>query len=321
MSAAACLLLYSFATAVLAPRLLVRLTHAGVAPRLGVAAWLAAIGSVVGSWAVAAGFLAGELLRAGTLSRQALLSTCFAQLRAVAAGNYGTFGQFGLLTLAGFAAVTVAALLARLGRSLLRARAATHEHARMARLAGAHDATLDAVVLDVPERAAYCVAGRPHTIVLTRGALATLDDPHLNAVLAHERAHLTGRHHLLLALTRGLAAILPRIELFTTGAAEVARLLEMCADDAAARTHGRRTVLQAILTLSGAVPVPPGALGASGVGVLARAQRLAAPPEPARRWRVRLLLGATAVLVTIGPLVAGGLAATGFALCGATVPG
>lgn len=321
MSAAACLLFYSLATTVFAPRLLVRLTHAGVAPRLGVAAWLAAIGSVVGSWVAAAGFLAGELARDWALPRQTILSSCLAQLRAVAAGDYGTFSQFGLLTLVGFAAVTVAALLARLGRSLVRARATTHEHARMARLAGAHDTTLDAIVLDLPERAAYCVAGRPHTIVLTRGALATLDDPHLDAVLAHERAHLTGRHHLLLALTRGLAAILPRIELFTAGAAEVAPLLEMCADDAAARTHGRRTVLQAILALSGAVPMPPRALGASGVGVLARAQRLATPPEPARRWRVRLLLGATAVLVTIGPLLAGGLATTGFALCGGTMAG
>jgi beta-lactamase regulating signal transducer with metallopeptidase domain len=316
MSVAACLLLYSFAVAVLAPRLLVRLTHAGVAPRLGVAAWLAAIGTVVGSWVVAAGFLVGELVRDWSQPGQTILSTCFAQLRAVATGRYGVGVQIGLLALAGFAAVAVGLLVTRLGQSLLRARATTHEHARMARLAGRHDATLDAVVLDVPERAAYCVAGRPHTIVLTRGALAALDDRHLDAVLSHERAHLAGHHHLLLALSRGLAAILRRIELFTTGATEIARLLEMCADDAAARTHGRRTVLHALVALADAAPVPTGALGANSVGVLARAERLAAPPEPARRWRVRLLLGTTAALVTVGPLLAGGLAATGLALCG-----
>lgn len=316
MSIAACLLLYSFAAAVLAPRLLVRLTHAGAAPRLGAVAWLAAIGSVVGSWATAAVFLAAELARDWAQPRQTVLRTCFAQLRAVATGRYGTIVQIGLLALAGFAAVAVAVLLGRLGRSLLRARARTHEHARMARLAGAHDAALGAVVLEVPERAAYCVAGRPHTIVVTRGALAALDERHVDAVLAHERAHLTGRHHLLLALTRGLAAILPTIELFTTGAAEVARLLEMCADDAAARAHGRRTVLQALVALAGAAPVPAGALGASSVGVLARAERLAAPAEPFRRLRVRLLLGVTAALVTVGPVLAGGLAATGLALCG-----
>lgn len=316
MSVAACLLLYSFAAAVLVPRLLVRLTHAGAAPRLGVAAWLAAIGSVASSWAVATGFLAAELVRDWTQPRQTVLSTCFAQLRAAATGRYGTIVQIGLLVLAGFTALAVAVLLGRLGRSLRRARAHTHQHARMARLAGAHDPALGAVVLDVPERAAYCVAGRPHTIVVTRGALAALDDRHLHAVLSHERAHLTGRHHLVLAITRGLAAILPRIGLFTRGAAEVARLLEMCADDAAARTHGRRTVLRALLTLAGAAPVPAGALGASSVGVLARAERLAAPPKPARRLRVRLLLSATAAVVTVGPLLVGGLTATGLALCG-----
>ena len=316
MSVASCLLLYSFVVTVLAPRLLVRLTHAGAAPRLGVVAWLAAIGSVVGSWAVAAGLLAAELVRDGSQPRQTILSSCFGQLRAVATGRYGALIQLGLLTIAAFAAVAAAVLMARLGRSLLRARDTTHQHARMARLTGAHDAVLDAVVLEVPEPAAYCVTGRPHAIVLTRGAMAALDTRHLHAVLSHEHAHLAGRHHLLLALTRALATILPRIELVTTGAAEVARLLEMCADDAAARTHGRRTVLQALLALSGAAPVPAGALGASGVGVLARAERLATPPEPARRLRVRLLLGATAALVTVGPVVAGGLAAAGLAVCG-----
>src|SRR5260370_1178978 len=100
-------------------------------------------------------------------------------------------------------------------------------HARMARLVGRRVLGRDAVVLDAPERVAYCVAGRPHTIVVTSAALAALDERHLDAVLAHERAHLVGRHHLLLALTRSLAAILPTVALFRTGAAEVARLLEM----------------------------------------------------------------------------------------------
>jgi Zn-dependent protease with chaperone function len=316
MSVASCLLVFSFAVAVLAPRPLVRLTHAGVAPRLGVAAWLAAIGSVVASWAVAAVFLAGDLIRDWNQSGQSLVSACFAQLRAVATGRYGLAIQIGLLVLTAFAAAAVAVLAWRLGRSLLRARASTHEHAQMARIAGRHVAGLDAVVLDAPERAAYCVAGRPHTIVVTSAALAALDEPHLGAVLSHERAHLAGRHHLLLALTRGLATILPRIALFTTGAAEVARLLEMCADDAAARTHGSRTVLGALLALSGAAPIPAGALGATGVGVLARAERLAAPPEPAQRLRVRVLLGAVAVVVVVGPVLTGLLAATGLAMCG-----
>jgi len=316
MSVASCLLLYSFAVVVLGPRLLTRLTHAGVAPRLGLAAWLAVIGSVVGSWVTAAAFLLAELIGDWNQPGRTVIDTCFAALGAVASGRAGLALQIGLLTLTAFAGVAVAMLVWRLGRSLVRARARTHEHARMARLAGRHVDGLDAVVLDAPERAAYCVAGRPHAIVVTSAAVAALDDRHLGAVLAHERAHLAGRHHLLLAVTRGLATILPRIDLFTTGAAEVARLLEMCADDAAARSHGSRTVLAALLALSGAAPLPVGALGATGVGVLARAERLAAPARPADRVRTRLLLTVVAVLVTVGPVLTGALAATGLAFCG-----
>ncbi|MFI7676325.1 M56 family metallopeptidase [Actinophytocola sp. NPDC049390] len=315
MSVAACLLLYSFAVVVLGPGLLTRLARTGVAPRLGVTVWLVAIGSVVASWAVAAGFLAGELVRDWTQPGDTVVSACFAMLQQGTLGRYGVLVQIGLLVLAALAAAALGRLAWRLARSLLRARASTHEHARMARLAGRHVAGLEAVVLDAPERAAYCVAGRPHTIVVTSAALDALNEPHLDAVLCHERAHLAGRHHLILAVVRGMAAILPRIELFTTGAAEVARLLEMCADDAAARTHGSRTLLGALLALSDAAPIPRGALGATGVGVLTRAQRLAAPPGPVDRMRARLLLTALSALLVVGPLVTVLLTAAGFAMC------
>jgi len=314
MSAAACLLLYSFTVAVLGPRLLTRLTHAGVAPRLGVAAWLAAIGSVLASWAAAAGFLLAELLRDWNKPGQ-VISSCFAAWRSLAAGRSGVLVQSGLLTLTLLAAGALAILIARLAQSLVHTRARTQEHARMARLVGRPMSGQDTVVLEAPERLAYCVAGRPDTIVITSAALDALDEPHLSAVLTHERAHLTGRHHLLLAFTRGLAMILPRVELFTTGASEIARLLEMWADDTAARAHGPRTVLGALLALSGAATVPAGALGATGTSVLARAERFAVPPGPAHQWRMTLLLTAVAVVLLAGPLVTGLLAATGLTWC------
>jgi Zn-dependent protease with chaperone function len=315
MSIGSCLLLYSFTVAVFGPPLLRRFTHAGVAPRLGVAAWLTAMGSVVASWMAAAAFLADEVVRDANQPGRTVLSTCFAVLDQAAAGRDGVLPQVGLVLLATLAATAVARLAWHLGRSLLRARAATRRHARMARLVGRRVPGRDAVVLDASERAAYCVAGRPHTIVITSAALAALDERHLDAVLAHERAHLVGRHHLLLALTRSLAAILPTVALFATGAVEVARLLEMCADDAAARAHGSATLLDALLSLCGVAAIPTGALGATGVGVLARAQRLAAPPEPGRQWRLRLLLGMAATVLLAGPVVTGVLAAAGLSWC------
>ncbi|SFB62667.1 Zn-dependent protease with chaperone function [Amycolatopsis marina] len=314
MSIAACLLLYSFAVVVLGPRLLTRWTRAGVAPRLGITAWLVAIASVLASWAAAAVFLTVELIHHWNQPGQ-ILSTCFAVLQVVATGGAGIILQLGLFVLTALATAAATVLAVRLARSLARARSRTHDHARMARVVGRRMPGSDAIVLDAPERLAYCVAGRPHTIVVTSGALDVLDDTHLRAVLAHERAHLTGRHHLLLATTRGLTAALPRVALFTAGATEIARLLEMCADDAAARSHGPQTVLGALLTLSGVASLPAGALGATGVGVVARAERLVEPAGFTQRMRSRLLLAAAATLLAVGPLLTGVLAAAGIAFC------
>jgi Zn-dependent protease with chaperone function len=313
MSVAICLLVYSLAVIVLTPRLLIGMTRRGIAPGLGVAVWLTGIGSVVVSWAGATAFLAADLARDWDRPGE-LLSTCFGVLRSIATGDAGLFVQIGLFTLAGLAVLAGAVLAARLARCLTRTRARTYEHARMARLAGRYVPDLDAVVLDAADRVAYCVAGRPHTVVVSRGAVEALDKRHLAAVLAHERAHLTGHHHLLLALTRGFATGLPYVALFTACAAEVPRLLEMCADDAAARGHGSRTLLGALLTLSGAA-VPAGALGASGSGVLARAERLADPPHPAQRVRAQLQLSTVAVALAIGPAVTAVFAVSGLMLC------
>ncbi|MBF6422821.1 M56 family metallopeptidase [Nocardia farcinica] len=315
MSIAVCLLLYGFTVAVLAPRVLYRFTRGGAAPRLGLAAWLSAIVSVSASAAFAVvAFVADGVRDLTSPGGPGILDECFLQLHDAATGRYGGIVQAGILALTGAAAAAGSVLAYKLIRTLLRARSTTHEHSRMARIAGRHHAGLDAVVIDVDEPAAYCVAGRPSTIVVTEGIIATLDDRHLLAVLAHERAHLTGRHHLFLALTRGLVSVFPRITLFRTAAIEVARLVEMCADDAAARTHGHRTVLEALIALSRGRE-HAGALSAVGVGVDARITRLAAPLESGQRVHARLRLGAATALVTIGPLVAALLAAGGIAVC------
>ncbi|WP_068163717.1 M56 family metallopeptidase [Rhodococcus phenolicus] len=316
MNVATCLLLYSFVVAVLAPPLLVRLTHRGVAPRLGVTAWMAALGSVVLSWVAAGAFVAAELVLTGAQPGRALLGSCFATLRDGVSGRAGIAVQAGIVLLSVLTILAVFLVAGRLCRRLLRMRSSTHGHARMTRIVGRRVAGVDAVVLDAPERAAYCVAGRPNAIVVTSAALDALDRPQLDAVLTHERAHLTGGHLPLLALLRGLAASLPRMALFTLAETEVARLLEMCADDCAARTHGSRTVLTGLIALSGGAPLPAGAVGATSIAVLDRAQRLASPSRPTDRARTRALLTAATALIATGPLVTGLLAASGVMLCG-----
>jgi Zn-dependent protease with chaperone function len=170
-----------------------------------------------------------------------------------------------------------------------------------------------AVVLDAPQPAADCVPGRPAAIVLTSGALAVLDRAQLGAVLAHERAHLAGRHHLLISLSRGLAASFPGVPVFTRGPAEVARLAELCADDAAARRSGRPVLVAALLAMGTGTAVPAPALAVTSGAVTTRVHRLLDPPRRGRRARyglalvaVMLLLAALSGLVIVfaGPLAA-----------------
>jgi Peptidase family M48 len=174
---------------------------------------------------------------------------------------------------------------------------------------GAGDAGAgDAVVLDAAQPVAYCLPGRPATIVVSSGALALLDTAQLNAVLAHERAHLAGRHHLLTALTRGLAVTFPGVPLFTRGPAEVARLAEMRADDAAVRHSGRGTLVAALLAMGTGTAVPAAALGtaalgATGLATTARVQRLLEPPRRSCLARYGAALASVMVLLALASIL------------------
>jgi hypothetical protein len=169
----------------------------------------------------------------------------------------------------------------------------------------------------IQDKAARALALRCWSQALSSVCQPPLDMPGpVNANTTDSRPMATINRPLAALPSAGLATILPRVELVTLGAAQIARLLEMCADDAAARTHGPATVLGALLALSGAAPIPSGALGATGVGVLARATRLATPPRPAQRIRVRLTLAAVSTLLAIGPVLTVLLTASGVAMCG-----
>ncbi|MFD4433044.1 M56 family metallopeptidase [Nocardia sp. NPDC058497] len=257
-------------------------------------------------------FVAVDIGRDLLAEQHLSVSRCFTQLHDAAIGAYGTALQIGLLVLVAFGVVSGGVLISRLGSALVRARSVTHSHARAARIIGRPHTRHDAVVIDHPEPAAYSVAGNPHTIVLTQGIVAALDDEHLEAVMAHERAHLTGRHHVVLAATRALAAVLPRVDLFVTGAAQVARLVEMSADDAAASLHGPKIVREALLAL--AENRTPASLGATEVGLADRVCRLSVP-YPAARPVAATVSTLTTAAVLAGPMAATLAAAVGLGVC------
>jgi Zn-dependent protease with chaperone function/uncharacterized membrane protein len=301
MTIALCLVLYTVAVLVAAPPLLRGLTSSGVAPRLGAAAWLTAIGTVLGSWLVAAVLVIAEVIRRGIHPR-GVTASCLARLQNAVGGGAGVASQIALVVIASAVAVAAVITGVRLVRAVLRMRASAHDHAQSVRLVGYPTGEADVVIVQAPKPAAYCVAGRPPAIVVTTAARAALDDRQLAAVLAHERAHLTGHHALIVAVLRGLAAVFPRLSLITLGAQEVSRLLEMCADDAAARRHSRRALLSGLIALCAAAPTE--ALAAADLAVLARAERLATPPQESARAKSRAaLVGVIAVTAGV-PLIA-----------------
>ncbi|WP_405009699.1 M56 family metallopeptidase [Kitasatospora sp. NBC_01539] len=162
------------------------------------------------------------------------------------------------------------------------------------------------LVVDDSRAAAWCLPGRGGRVVLTRGADEQLTAGQRRAVLAHERAHLAGRHHLVLASVAALGRALDRLPLARLAAQRVPVLCEMAADDAAVRVAGRGAVAQALCRVAGGA-APAGALAAGAHGVVERLRRLTAVQPalsvPARVvcWGVVLVLPVVPVLVACGP--------------------
>jgi Zn-dependent protease with chaperone function len=311
VSAAVVVFCYTLAVAWSVPVLLSRLTRHGIGARLGLVAWLTAMASVLASAGTAVALLAGAAVAGWPRLAEAVCRSVAG--RACTPVVYrSAFFEVPLGAAAAAATLAAIVLAWRYGRALQRAGRHTRAHAEAARITGRRlpaDGGSDGgtvkgergdgatVVLDAPQRAAYCVPGRPAAIVLTSGALAVLGGAQLAAVLAHERAHLAGRHHLLISLSRGLAASFPGVPVFTRGAAEVARLAELCADDAAARRTGRAALVAALLAMGTGTAVPAAALAVTSGAVTARVHRLLDPPGRGRHARYGLALAAVMLLL------------------------
>ncbi|MGB0971897.1 MAG: M56 family metallopeptidase [Mycobacterium sp.] len=312
MIVAAALLLYVLVVSAAGPKLLRWITADGGAPRLAIAAWLTAVATVLGCSIAAMALLVVEV--AGHWgSPDALIVSCLDRLQSILLGHSGWQARVVATAAVAITVGGVIAVCVRAGRALSRIRALTLAHADAVRLVGRSDGS-DVVIVESAEPAAYCVAGRPSAIVVTTAALAALDRSQLAAVIAHERAHLDGRHVYLVAAVRGLAAALSAIALFTHAAKEVCSLLEMCADDAAARRHGHEPLLGGLLTLSGAMS-PARGLAAASVAVLVRAERLTDPQKGLAQIRTRVTLSGAVAAMIGTPLAIVALSLSGALFC------
>ncbi|MEV8546556.1 M56 family metallopeptidase [Streptomyces sp. NPDC051572] len=153
-----------------------------------------------------------------------------------------------------------------------------------AALAGLRDTSV--AILPDDEPYAYALPGGPRDrIVVTTAMLACLNAQERRALFAHERAHLTARHHRHLLIVQLAARANPFLLPLRTA---VSYVTERWADEEAARSVGsRRAVARAIgkaALVSRGTPAPTLAALAAPGPLPRRVAALLAPPPPARTW-------------------------------------
>ena len=280
MSGAVLLAGYGAAAGFGAPALLRRGWAAHV-PRLAMAAWLALSASCVAAAVLAAVAVAVPFPLTWSTAG-AMAGPSFATPGAAAAAVSGLL----------LAAAIVARAAWCLGSAVARGRRERHTHAAFLVAAGRPDPALGAVILDQDAPAAYCLPGGPGPVV-SAGTLAVLDPGQLRAVLAHERAHLRGRHHAMLTWAAALGRAFGFVPLLARAPGQLAVLAEMAADDDAVRHH-RAEDLAAALVILAKAGAQATALTAGGPDAIARIQRQLAPPASGRPAR---LAAAAAALI------------------------
>jgi len=281
-----------------APRHLGGASWATRAPGLGIVAWLGLIIAIFTSL-----LLAGLALAVPRIPTSeggiGFWHACTDALRS----TYATPGGALVSALGGISSLALLGrLLATLVRDGRRLRRERREHRDLIQLVCCHHVQPDVAILAHPVPAVYCLPGRPGQVVVTEGALAALTDEQLDDVLAHERAHLRGRHHTILLIADAIAATLWKGLGTSRARHHLGTLTEMWADDAVGSGR-RRSLAAALLALTGAQH-PTAALGAGGTSTLERARRLAVAAAPLPRRQRAVIMGATMVALILPIAVA-----------------
>ena len=150
-------------------------------------------------------------------------------------------------------------------------------------------------ILDVEQPLAYCLPGVRSRVVVSEGALNTLADNEMAAILTHERAHLRARHDLVLEMFTAVHAAFPRFVRSAHALHAVQLLIELLADDAAVRAAGPTPLARALVACASG-HTPSGALAAGGPTTVLRVRRLGGQPN-SRALAAAAYLSAAAVLV------------------------
>ncbi|MGH3825382.1 MAG: M56 family metallopeptidase [Pseudonocardiaceae bacterium] len=240
-----------------APRLLEYRMHAGADPQTSLVTWVTLVAGTLLSLTAAASLI---LLPGHGPARHvmALVHHCWA---GVSHGSVPRIDEIAGLLSVVLAAIAVVRCIGGVLHHARQRRQLHRKHLDLLRIVTGGGPVPDSTLwLDVPYPMAYSVAGRPALVVATEGLRRNLPTEAVAAVLEHERAHLRGRHHLMVTIAEALAVALPWLPLMRRSPELVRALVEVCADSAAVRSHSAGAVRTALLGLA-ASPAPGYALG------------------------------------------------------------
>ena len=293
MTTSLALLTFAIALATLGPRWLTRATWPGRSPALGMVAWLTLISSIFSSLILASLSLAVHAVPVGA-GVVGFLHAC-----SVALANHDVASLSVLPPAIG--AITTVVLLGRFSYFLCRGwfavRRDRERHLELLQLVGRPHLEPDVWVIRHPVATVYCLPGRAKRVVLTEAALGALSEEQLRQVLAHERAHIRARHHLLLLTADTLARTLSNKLGSRRAHKTLAELAEMHADDAAQPEH-RQALASAVLVMAEGV-TPASALAATGGALVTRVRRLTLPDRPVVGQERAVLLSAVAGMLLL----------------------
>lgn len=290
---AVALLVVAGASGWVADRLLVRARWVSRAPHSALLCWHSAAVTTLLSMVAVMVLVAHDVLEHGLLW---LLGSDKDELHIAYAGTSAVDPAWNLTAAGAVALVASWAVIA------WRYRRQDEVERQRIRSAAAVAVLVDGQVVHVvagDEAVAFCLPGRrrlrskPETprVVVSRAALRRLSAARMAAVVAHEQAHLAHCHHRAVSFARALGAAVGWTGALRSYAAQVRRLVELEADDAAASRHGRRLVAEALVEMCAPRSGPSLALSMGAGSVSERVWRLVDPAVAGLRLegRVRLL--------------------------------
>ncbi|HET6151621.1 MAG TPA: M56 family metallopeptidase [Marmoricola sp.] len=235
------LLGYAAATMMLAPVVLAGRTWSYRYPRAALVGWLVSLGTGVAALVASLGLLIARTLSvaaAPTRTGEARDSTVVANVAIFVLSWVLCAAVGGLISLALYRAVPLLRSNHRVRRSL-----AEHylQHGALCLVAGT-----PVVIAPGTSSVAMTIPGNGGLIVVSSELIAALTAPELGAIVAHEDAHRRHGHFLLMELACVHRLCVPAFPSARAFERSIAVLIELAADDHAARRCGRRTTAAAL---------------------------------------------------------------------------